>query len=65
MPWRRATECRRLLTWQATLSDTAREARITTMATTDLKHLGFVKTYGTAGVEAVANSKTYVRHNSS
>ena len=35
------------------------------MATTDLKHLGFVKTYGTAGVEAVANSKTYVRHNSS
>ena len=30
------------------------------MATTDLKHLGFVKTYGTAGVEAVANSKTCV-----
>ena len=30
------------------------------MAATDLKHLGFVKTYGTAGVEAVANSKTCV-----
>jgi hypothetical protein len=34
------------------------------MATTDLKHLGFVKTYGTAGVEAVASSKTCVaQHN--
>ena len=27
---------------------------------TDLKHLGFVKSYATAGVEAVANSKTCV-----